>query len=150
MKKLSDTGQRNASLDTSRSHHVESPAGSGKTLLLTRRFLKLIGEVQDPAEILAITFTEKAAGEMRQRVTGFLSGRTTSNDLDGETIALAEKALRAHMDKAHLLTSSNMLNIMTFHGFCSYIVRRAPLEAGVSPDFKIIENEAQTILIKET
>ncbi|MBW2675059.1 MAG: UvrD-helicase domain-containing protein, partial [Deltaproteobacteria bacterium] len=150
MKKPNDAGQRTAALDTSRSHHVESPAGSGKTLLLTRRFLKLLGEVRDPAEILAITFTEKAAGEMRQRITGFLSGRASANDPDGEMTALAEKALRAHRDKAHLLTSSDTLNIMTFHGFCSHIARRAPLEAGVPPDFEIIDNDAQTILIEET
>jgi len=150
MKKPNDDGQRTAALDTSRSHHVESPAGSGKTLLLTKRFLKLLGEVRDPAEILAITFTEKAAGEMRQRITGFLSGRTSANDPDGEMTALAEKALRAHKDKAHLLTSSDTLNIMTFHGFCSYIARRAPLEAGVAPDFEIIDNDAQTILTEET
>ncbi len=91
MKKPNDAGQRTAALDTSRSHHVESPAGSGKTLLLTKRFLKLLGEVRDPAEILAITFTEKAAGEMRQRITGFLSGRASANDPDGEMTALAER-----------------------------------------------------------
>ena len=150
MKKPNDAGQRTAALDTSRSNHVESPAGSGKTLLLTKRFLKLLGEVRDPAEILAITFTEKAAGEMRQRITGFLSGRASANDPDGEMAALAEKALRAHKDKAHLLTSSDTLNIMTFHGFCSYIARRAPLEAGVAPDFEIIDDDTQTIPIEET
>ncbi len=150
MKKPNDAGQRTAALDTSRSHHVESPAGSGKTLLLTKRFLKLLGEVRDPAEILAITFTEKAAGEMRQRITGFLSGRPSANDPDGEMTALAERALRAHKDKAHLLTSSDTLNIMTFHGFCSHIARRAPLEAGVAPDFEIIDENEQAILIEET
>ncbi|MBW2631242.1 MAG: UvrD-helicase domain-containing protein [Deltaproteobacteria bacterium] len=149
MQKLSDDGQRTAALDTGRSHYVESPAGSGKTLLLTKRFLKLLGSVKDPAEILAITFTEKAAGEMRQRITGFLSGRASANDPDGEMTALAEKALRAHKDKAHLLTSSDALNIMTFHGFCSHIARRAPLEAGVAPDFEIIDDDAQAILIEE-
>ncbi|MEA1970159.1 MAG: UvrD-helicase domain-containing protein, partial [Thermodesulfobacteriota bacterium] len=154
MKKPSDAEQRTAALDTCRSHHVESPAGSGKTLLLTRRFLKLLAEVRDPAEILAITFTEKAAGEMRQRITGALNisggNRTPVNDPDGKMALLAGEALRAHKDKAHLLTSSDTLNIMTFHGFCSYIARRAPLEAGVAPDFKIIDDNAQAILIEET
>jgi ATP-dependent exoDNAse (exonuclease V) beta subunit len=150
MQKLSDARQRTAALDTGRSHYVESPAGSGKTLLLTKRFLKLLGSVKDPAEILAITFTEKAAGEMRQRITGFLSGRASENDPDGEMTALAEKALRVHKDKAHFLTSSDALNVMTFHGFCSHIARRAPLEAGVAPDFEIIDDDAQAILIEET
>jgi len=154
MKKLSDAGQRTAALDTDRSHYVESPAGSGKTLLLTKRFLKLLGNVKDPAEILAITFTEKAAGEMRQRITGALNmsgdNKAPINDPDGEMTALAEKVLHAHKDKAHLLTSSDALNIMTFHGFCSHIARRAPLEAGVAPDFEIIDDDAQAILIEET
>jgi len=150
MQQPNDAAQRVAALDTTRSHHVESPAGSGKTALLTRRFLKLLAEVRDPAEILAITFTEKAAGEMRQRITGFLSGTAHANDPDGELALLAERAIHAHKNKAHLLTSSDTLNIMTFHGFCSYIARRAPLEAGVAPDFEIIDNEAQAILMEET
>ncbi len=150
MKQPIDAEHRAAALDTSRSHHVESPAGSGKTLLLTRRFLKLLGEVRDPAEILAITFTEKAAGEMRQRITGFLEGRTPANDPGGELTLLAERAIEAHRNKAHLLTAPDTLNIMTFHGFCSYIARRAPLEAGVAPDFEIIDDNDQAILLEET
>jgi len=150
MKQPNDAPQRAAALDTTRSHHVESPAGSGKTLLLSKRFLKLLGEVRDPAEILAITFTEKAAGEMRQRITGFLSGNATANDPDGEMAVLAERAILAHKDRAHLLASSDTLNIMTFHGFCSHIARRAPLEARVPPDFEILDEDAQAILIEET
>ncbi|MBN2396887.1 MAG: UvrD-helicase domain-containing protein [Deltaproteobacteria bacterium] len=150
MKQPNDAAQRAAALDTARSHHVESPAGSGKTALLTRRFLKLLAEVRNPAEILAITFTEKAAGEMRQRITGFLSGTTHANDPDGALALLAERAIQAQREKAHLLASSDTLNIMTFHGFCSYIARRAPLEARVAPDCEIIDNEAQAILMEET
>jgi len=150
MKQPIDAAQRTAALDTGRSHHVESPAGSGKTLLLTCRFLKLLGEVRNPSEILAITFTEKAAGEMRQRIIGFLEGRASSGDPDGELTVLAQRAIEAHADKAHLLTAPDMLNIMTFHGFCSYVARRAPLEAGVTPDFDIIDDNEQTILVEET
>ncbi len=150
MKKPNDTAQRIATLDTGRSHHVESPAGSGKTALLTKRFLKLLGEVRDPAEILAITFTEKAASEMRQRITAFLGGGIPSGDPEGEMAILAERAIEAHRGKAHLLTSSNTLNIMTFHSFCSYVARRAPLEAGVPPDFDIIDEDTQKMLIEET
>ena len=52
---LPDSQKRQAALDTTRSHHVEAPAGSGKTLLLTMRFLKLLGEVHHPGEIIALT-----------------------------------------------------------------------------------------------
>ena len=148
---LIDKNERRAALDTTRSHHVESPAGSGKTLLLTMRFLKLLGEVDDPQEIIALTFTEKATGEMCGRIGRYLDmarrGETPANDLDEELIGLASRALQRHGER--LIMSSDGLNIMTFHGFCAYISRRAPLEAGLAPDYEIIEAERQTEIIQE-
>ncbi len=63
-----DQRQREQALDAGRSILVQAPAGSGKTDLLTRRFLRLLSEVDEPGRIVAITFTKAAAAEMRNRI----------------------------------------------------------------------------------
>ena len=73
-----DQAQRDRALDPGRSILVKAPAGSGKTDLLTRRFLRLLAEVDDPAQIVAITFTKAAAAEMRKRILSELEKAATS------------------------------------------------------------------------
>ena len=150
---LKDETERKAALGTGRSFHIEAPAGSGKTLLLTRRFVALLGEVNHPREILALTFTDKAAGEMRNRILHYLrqalAKEPPARDEEAEILTSAEKALAAQHRYLDTLMTSDGLNIMTFHGFCNYLIRRAPVEAGVSPDVQVIDETAQPLLIEE-
>ena len=149
-----DEQERLAALDTATSHHVESPAGAGKTLLLTTRFLKLLTEVRHPREIVALTFTEKAAREMQNRIAGYLrmafADTPPASEFERNLYDLAAEAIHKHRDTIHYLTSSDGLLIMTFHAFCYHMTQRAPLEAGVAPDCRVVDDADFRIMCHDT
>ncbi len=129
---MSDELARQTALDVSKSFIVQAPAGSGKTELLTRRFLKLLAVVNSPEEIVALTFTRKAAGEMRFRIiNALLKAREAidTNLLEQDvTLKLALDVLR--QDKKcnwDLLLNPNRLNITTIDALCTKIVQKMPL-----------------------
>ena len=137
---LSDEGARTAALDIHRSWIVEAPAGSGKTGLLIQRLLKLLaeGDITAPAEVLAITFTRKAAQELRNRVLEQLTAAAGATPLsldasafDRSTRSLAQAVLRRDGTLGwHLLESPQQLNIRTIDSFCGELVRGMPVLAG--------------------
>jgi ATP-dependent helicase/nuclease subunit A len=130
LKPPADQRERAQTLDTQQSFLVQAPAGSGKTELLTRRLLKLLAEVDEPEEILAITFTIAATAEMRARVLKALHGaeNPASSDQDLEVAGLASAALAN--DKArgwNLLQQPQRLSILTIDAVCLTIAHETPL-----------------------
>src|SRR3972149_6285051 len=108
---------------------VEAPAGAGKTELLTQRYLKLLQTVEAPEEIVAITFTNKAAAEMRIRILDSLTAAT--NDVMPEkqhkqqTFELATAALQISAARDwRLLENPARLNITTIDAFCAKLARQ--------------------------
>jgi len=125
-----DANERQRALDHRASFIVQAPAGSGKTELLTQRLLALLGVVDRPEEILAITFTRKAAGEMRNRLLQALDaadGPPPASAHGRQSWELARLAL--HRDRSRdwrIRDNPSQLNVQTIDGFCASLVRRMP------------------------
>ncbi|MEM7167081.1 MAG: UvrD-helicase domain-containing protein [Planctomycetota bacterium] len=128
-----DAAARARALAADASFIVQAPAGSGKTGLLIQRLLVLLAQVEDPEEIVAITFTRKAAGEIRQRVTEALqSGRDDEAPAEPHarlTWQLARDAL-ANADRRGWDLATQRLQARTIDAFCESIARRLPLLSG--------------------
>lgn len=132
---FTDTESRQCALDPEHSFIVQAPAGSGKTELLTQRFLKLLTTVNEPEEIIAITFTKKAAAEMRHRILTALNNAAKmiapSESHKKITFDLASFALQ--QDKKNnwqLLKNPNRLRIWTIDSFNGFLSARIPILAG--------------------
>jgi len=127
-----DQRQRELALDPTRSILVQAPAGSGKTTLLTERFLALLAEVDDPGQVVAITFTNAAAAEMRNRVLDELRMP--------EPGPLALRALaRSNTLGWKLLDLPAQLRIATIDGFCRELALQQPLLSGLGGGLNVAE-----------
>src|SRR5688572_2367811 len=116
---IPDQAQREQALDARRSFIVQAPAGSGKTDLLVKRYIKLLSLVEKPEEILAITFTRKAAAEMRKRV---LEGIGNAGEI------------------------AHRLRIQTIDAFCAALTRQTPVLARFGAQPGIIEDASELYL----
>lgn len=127
--------------DTERSLVVAAGAGSGKTRVLVGRYLHLLeAGLADLDEIIAITFTEKAATEMK--------GRVWSAIVQRQAQAQGAESVRWR-DLSRRLASQ--ARISTIHSFCARLIRDYPMEAGVDPNFTILEPlEAKQLIRKAT
>ena len=136
-----DAATRRAASDPQASVLLEAPAGSGKTAVLTERYLRLLCTVRDPAQILAITFTRKAAAEMRARVLRALAGEFVPHDPNRATLEPLAAAARAHMRRCgfELRAAPQLLRIQTIDAFNYALAAQLPVAARVGGALTVTE-----------
>ena len=141
--------------DPARSVVVEACAGAGKTWMLVSRILRALLDGARPQDIVAITFTRKAAGEMRARLNEWLHEFAHCDDA-GRVLALRQRGLpqaqavelapRLATLQQRLLQDARPVEIRTFHAWFSQLLRAAPLELlraqGLSPELQLLEDES--------
>jgi ATP-dependent helicase/nuclease subunit A len=136
-----DMAARLEALNPHKSFIVQAPAGSGKTELLTQRFLALLNCVKQPEEILSVTFTKKSAAEMRARIINALKRAETEEEPEihhaKSTWHLAKKVLNRNQTlQWNLLNNPNRLRIQTIDSFNAYLTKQLPILShfGATPD----------------
>ena len=133
-------------------------AGSGKTKVLTDRVARLLLRGVQPQHILCLTYTKAAASEMQNRLfqrlgewamLGDTELAAALEELGASDVAHGEGLAQARTLFARAIETPGGLKIQTIHSFCSSLLRRFPLEAGVSPQFAEMEDRAATLLRAE-
>ncbi len=143
-----DSAQRAAAIDPVRSFCVSAPAGSGKTELLIQRYLNLLSRVERPEQVLAITFTRKAAAEMRERVIEALQGAARKEPCAGQhqqtTRELATRALAADVrGNWQLGRDISRLNIKTIDSFCGGLTRQMPVLSEFGGQARLLDDAGE-------
>src|SRR5882757_2431288 len=119
---------------------IEAAAGTGKTTALVNRIVSVIESGRGQlSQIVAVTFTEKAAGELKLRLRAEIEKARHDAAVDGE--------VRKHLDKA--LEQLEEARIGTIHSFCADLLRERPVEARVDPMFEVAAGEEQERLFDE-
>ena len=144
--------------DPRRSVVVEACAGAGKTWMLVSRMLRALLEGAQPHELLAITFTKKAAGEMRQRLYSWVEEFSQASDAQlqqalrdrglGPDIS-AEQLARLRGLHAMLLQADRPVQVRTFHGWFATLVRNAPvgelMRCGLPVQYELLEDDSRAV-----
>ncbi len=134
---------------------VAASAGTGKTTVLTDRFLRLLLAGCEAERLLCLTFTKAAAAEMANRIADRLALWATMEEAELAG-ALRELLDRAASDEerelarslfARVLDTPGGLRIMTLHAFCQSLLRRFPLEAKVAPHFELLDERGSEELM---
>ncbi len=136
---------QNIAADPKASSFLTANAGSGKTSTLVNRVARLLLNGAKPERILCVTYTKAAAAEMQGRLFERLGGWAIAPDEDlARDLASIDEAVhdlpRARALFAKALETPGGLKIQTIHGFCEKLLRRFPLEAGLSPAFQVLDD----------
>ncbi len=144
-----------AACDPARSVVVEACAGAGKTWMLVSRILRALLEGAEPQQVLAITFTKKAAGEMRARLDEWLADFASSDCSDQQrALQLEARGMSTAQARAlapalaalqeRVLCTGRSVEVQTFHAWFARLLRAAPLETlaqlGLQPDMELVED----------
>jgi ATP-dependent exoDNAse (exonuclease V) beta subunit len=146
LNQASDLKIRQRALDIHGSFAVSAPAGSGKTELLTQRVLALLAVCEEPENILAITFTRKAAAEMQQRILDALNKAqqpkpATLQSHERTTWELAYRALQRNNEKQwQLIECPNRLRITTIDSLCRSLSQQMPYFNQFGPLVDVVED----------
>ena len=136
---------------------VSANAGTGKTHVLKTRVLRLLLAGTPPERLLCLTYTKTAAAEMSRRVFGDLATWATIDDatLDAELLELTSRSAdeteraRARQLFAQAIETPGGLKVQTIHAFCERLLKRFPLEAGVAPNFSVLDDGEATHLQRQ-
>ena len=146
MTRPADARARAVALEPERSFIVQAPAGSGKTELLTQRMLRLLARVEQPEEVVAITFTRKAAAEMRHRIVAQLDAAERPADPAGlkphEQLSrhLARAVLENNRQRGwNLRDQPARLRVRTIDSLCGELARQLPLLSGLGGKQRVTE-----------
>ncbi len=146
-----DANARLRAIDPRRSFIVQAPAGSGKTELLTQRYLALLAKVDSPEEVLAITFTRKATGEMRERIATALEAGEGARPMaphESRTYDLVQAVLARDKTKGwQLKEHPSRLRILTIDALCQSLARQMPMQADFVGEADTIDDA--TLLYRE-
>ena len=148
-----DSQQRQAALDPGRSFIVEAPAGSGKTGLLVQRFLRLLSVVDRPESVVAMTFTRKAAAEMKKRVIDSLvdaseRGKQCKDEFEQTNRDLASAVIKQDNEKNwRLLADPGRLQILTIDSLCALLTRQMPVLSEFGGFGEVVEEASELYLM---
>ncbi len=152
------SSEQEIAAEPTRNVWVQANAGTGKTSVLVERLLRILFRDNGSGGILCLTYTNAAAGEMRNRILDALRRWALASDaalvelLRGIAInpnPTADDVARARQIFFYYIDNPDILKIKTIHGFCEEILRRFPLEAGIPASWTLVSDAPQNILLHQ-